>query len=223
MSVNLVISDNAHRYGLDNFSEPTAGRDRARLGSLDLVVESFPYIEALQSGDRVRSISQYSNGFDLDVFSTFDFYYGFIVDAAVLTGPIASEVVWTLTGDIGVSPYSYATDFANSAVFSGDDTIVGNNFNNTLEGWRGNDRIDGLRGTDTVVFSGFHSQYAIARSGAAINTSGPDGFDALLNVERLQFDNYTLAYDTNGTAGQAYRLPHESAEQRQRRSGPTPD
>lgn len=206
MSVNLVLSDNAHSYGLDNFYEATAGRDRARLGSLDVVVESFPYIEALQSGDMVRSISQYSNGFDLDVFSTFDFYYGFIVDAAVLTGPIASDVVWTLTGDIGVSPYSYVTDLANSAVFSGDDVIVGNNFNNTLEGWRGNDHINGLNGTDTVVFFGFYSEYAIARSGAAIDTSGPDGMDALLNVERLQFDDYTLAYDTNGTAGQAYRL-----------------
>ena len=40
----------------------------------------------------------------------------------------------------------------------------------------------------------------------ADSVSGRDGSDTLINVERLQFSDKSIAFDTSGDAGQAYRL-----------------
>ncbi|WP_436001158.1 DUF4214 domain-containing protein, partial [Rhizobium sp. LjRoot30] len=40
----------------------------------------------------------------------------------------------------------------------------------------------------------------------ADNISGRDGMDRLSNIERVRFADGTLAFDTDGNAGQAYRI-----------------
>jgi len=74
-----------------------------------------------------------------------------------------------------------------------------------------NDQIDGGAGTDTVIFSGNKADYTIALANGVISvtdsvTTGGDGHDTLVNVERIQFADYGVAFDIDGTAGQAYRL-----------------
>jgi len=72
----------------------------------------------------------------------------------------------------------------------------------------GNDRIDGGDGLDTLFLSGVRSGYTISgalHTGNAV-VNGPDGVDVLTGVERLHFQDGTLALDTAGHAGQAYRL-----------------
>ncbi|GGK18211.1 DUF4214 domain-containing protein [Salinarimonas ramus] len=92
----------------------------------------------------------------------------------------------------------------------GADELAGAGGNDRLEGGRGDDAIDGGAGRDAAVFSGARGEYAVTSGAAGLivsdTTSGRDGIDRLTNVERLVFTDSTLAFDFDGTAGQAYRL-----------------
>ncbi|WP_172124362.1 MULTISPECIES: DUF4214 domain-containing protein [unclassified Devosia] len=95
---------------------------------------------------------------------------------------------------------------------SGGDTMFGLGGNDRFTGGGGNDRIDGGAGLDFALFGGAHEQYGVTTFGANgvdvvdLSASSPDGSDSLTGVERLGFDDGTLAFDLGGTAGQAYRL-----------------
>lgn len=91
----------------------------------------------------------------------------------------------------------------------GNDILQGGIGNDTLVGGRGNDTLDGGPGIDTAVFSGVFSNYIFSKANGTttiIDTKGLDGTDTLVNVERLQFSDSTIALDISGTAGQAYRI-----------------
>jgi len=68
--------------------------------------------------------------------------------------------------------------------------------------------LDGKEGTDTVVFGGQRAAYAITPDGANWSVVDPQnaGETLLVNVERLQFSDQTVALDIAGNAGDAYRL-----------------
>ena len=88
-----------------------------------------------------------------------------------------------------------------------DNTLVGNAGANRLTGGTGNDTLDGGAGLDTAVFSGSKAGYTLTRTSSGMTAaSAADGTDALINIERLQFTDKTLAFDLDGNAGQAYRL-----------------
>lgn len=102
-------------------------------------------------------------------------------------------------------------------ILSGNDTINGSAFDDVLLGYGGNDIIKpgaghntvyGGDGVDTVVLSGNASQYSITANGdiIAANKNDNSSFNNLNQVERLHFDDGTLAFDTSGDAGQAYRI-----------------
>jgi Ca2+-binding RTX toxin-like protein len=95
----------------------------------------------------------------------------------------------------------------------GNDTITGSSGNEVLYAFGGNDRLIGGKGDDTLyggkgvdtaVFSGVRSAYQISANKTTV--MGPDGTDTLIDIERLEFDDVTIALDISGTAGQAYRL-----------------
>jgi serralysin len=93
------------------------------------------------------------------------------------------------------------------------DSLAGTSHNDTLQGDGGNDTINGGSGLDTAVFRGARSQYAVtgqpdpaAHAFTVRDSSGADGLDSLVDVERIHFGDGWLALDTDGTAGQAYRL-----------------
>lgn len=73
----------------------------------------------------------------------------------------------------------------------------------------GNNAIDGGAGIDTLVYAGARADYTVSKEvwGYGVtDKSGVGGHDAAINVERLQFSDDYLALDTDGTAGQVFRL-----------------
>lgn len=89
----------------------------------------------------------------------------------------------------------------------GDDIIYGQEGNDTIRGGPGNDFINGGTGIDTAIFSGIRDIHGISGDMARRIVASPeDGQDTLVDVERLQFLDGTLAFDTKENAGQAYRL-----------------
>jgi Ca2+-binding RTX toxin-like protein len=82
------------------------------------------------------------------------------------------------------------------------DELVGDAHDNRLGGLGGIDVIDGAGGTDAALFTGDRAAYAIARTFFGVySVSGPDGSDALSNIERFEFSDRKLAVDL--AAGQA--------------------
>jgi hypothetical protein len=86
----------------------------------------------------------------------------------------------------------------------------------TVEGSAGNDIFlakfenaifDGGEGRDTVVYDGKRGDFVVTRYGdGSVTVFDGTYIQALSSIERLQFDDGTLAFDFDGTAGQAYRL-----------------
>jgi hypothetical protein len=71
-------------------------------------------------------------------------------------------------------------------------------------------RVSGGAGIDLAIFSGQRSAYAVAASTSATGDSVVSAIggaaDTLSGVERIRFDDASVALDINGNAGQAYRL-----------------
>jgi hypothetical protein len=83
-----------------------------------------------------------------------------------------------------------------------DDVMVGNALPNTLTGRAGNDWIDGGAGTDTAVFSGKRADYLVSSGFGNVFIAAGDGvsgFDTLRNIERVVFDDVSLALDVGAT------------------------
>ncbi|MES2128186.1 MAG: DUF4214 domain-containing protein [Pseudomonadota bacterium] len=70
------------------------------------------------------------------------------------------------------------------------------------------DSIDGGGGQDTVVEAGARAAYVVTINAgvASVQATASGKLDTLVNVERLQFADTTVALDIDGVAGQAYRL-----------------
>lgn len=92
-----------------------------------------------------------------------------------------------------------------------DDALYGNDLANLLKGNGGNDTLDGRAGLDQVVFNLKKTDIMLTK-GVGDNEwfvdakDGRSGSAQLLNIERVVLTDCTIALDTNGTAGQAYRI-----------------
>jgi len=84
-----------------------------------------------------------------------------------------------------------------------DDVLRGGDADDRLTARAGDDHMDGGRGTDTAVFHGHRDAYTITRvNDDTLHVSGQDGQDMLQNIERLQFDDHSVAFDlSSGQAG----------------------
>ena len=110
-----------------------------------------------------------------------------------------------------VEPYRFTGSPAADVLIgtASADTLSGLAGDDVLIGLAGNDSIDGGAGIDTSVYSGNRATHTVTRVGSSLTVahpSGADGTDTLVNVERLQFADFNLAFDVNGNAGQTYRL-----------------
>lgn len=112
-------------------------------------------------------------------------------------------------GDAGANTITGLATADFIAGFDGADRLFGAGGNDLMVGGRGNDFIDGGAGRDTAAFqsAGGGATYFRTATGVSV-TTGLDGTDELVSVERLQFSNGTLALDVGAgeTAGMAYRL-----------------
>lgn len=116
----------------------------------------------------------------------------------------------------GVDVYgSYSHDYLRGS--KGDDHIEAYSGSDTIINSAGNDYINGGSDLDFLIMAGDIDEYNI--SGSLNNFMvkdklGEEGTDHVVQVERLLFDDYALAFDVNGAAGQAYRL-YQAAFNRQ--------
>jgi hypothetical protein len=95
--------------------------------------------------------------------------------------------------------------------FDGDDDLFSSIGNDLLVGGKGNDQIDGGEGIDTSLYSSSKLGFLIQASGNLIivnDSQGDEGIDSLLNIERLEFSDVKVAFDTGSTenAGLTARL-----------------
>ena len=106
--------------------------------------------------------------------------------------------------------------------FDGNDTIRGGGGNDDLLGGAGNDTLDGGAGTnylmgdngsndiglDMAIMAGAKADYTISHDAQWLHVTAKSGFsdDRLTGIERISFTDGTLALDTSGAAGQAYRI-----------------
>jgi Ca2+-binding RTX toxin-like protein len=90
----------------------------------------------------------------------------------------------------------------------GDDHLSGGDGDDILDGRTGNDTLDGGAGLDTVVVADIWAHADIQRDGGTVTLHRIDDgtYTTLVDVERLQFSDYHVALDIDGTAGEAYRL-----------------
>lgn len=109
------------------------------------------------------------------------------------------------TGNLAIA---YGAVIENAIGGSGNDRIVGNDAANRLQGGGGDDTLDGGAGLDTAVYAGRLSGFVVGMSGAGVavaDRSGVQGADTLTSIERVRFDDKSLALDLSGNAGVVVR------------------
>jgi hypothetical protein len=104
----------------------------------------------------------------------------------------------------------YETTALASQMMPGSTHITATARNDTIAQNKADNIIDGGAGLDKVVYSKAASSYVttLGADGSVTvrDTTGADGTDTLVNVERLHFTDTDVAFDVAGTAGQAYRV-----------------
>jgi hypothetical protein len=100
----------------------------------------------------------------------------------------------------------------------GPDVIIGNEQANKLSGGAGNDSLTGNAGNDTLdggadldiaIYSGIRSNYTLTKTNSTYtirDTTGTDGTDSLINIERLKFSDISLALDLDNHAGEVVKI-----------------
>ena len=93
---------------------------------------------------------------------------------------------------------------------TGDDQIFSSLGDDTVYGESGNDKIDGGNGYDVAGYLGRRSDYVISRIANEITVQDAirsrDGTDTLVQIEKIQFSDSVVTFDTAGNAGMAFRL-----------------
>nr|WP_260115510.1 DUF4214 domain-containing protein [Pseudoduganella ginsengisoli] len=138
----------------------------------------------------------------------------YYVDASWVQGALSSQqkVSLGILEDLGSNKVVVTAGTARGDQLdgtAGDDDMYGMSGNDSLFGGRGNDFLDGGWGTDSAYYLGRHSDYAVAKDGDGFRVTdkvGTEGSDLLVNVERLDFSDVSVALDIDGAGGQAYRL-----------------
>ena len=104
------------------------------------------------------------------------------------------------------------------------DTLYGDFQGNKITGDAGNDNIDGGLDTDAAVYLAARANYTVDKTDSGltvIDTTGTEGTDSLIAIERLQFTDVSLAFDTDAAnnAGGIYRLYKAALNRTPRFSG----
>jgi len=132
--------------------------------------------------------------------------------------PFDVQQLLPLTAAQASAQFSYRLSFlsGNDSFFSArtgtaPDQVQGLDGSDVFAGYGGVDTFDGGNGRDTAIYRGRAFEYTISptannRCTVRDNVGQRDDTDNLINVERLQFSDFTVALDTTGTAGQAYRV-----------------
>jgi serralysin len=207
--MQLQINESAHWKGIDDLASTSP--DSSAWRTADAFDPSWGRGE-LYVGESGDVTTYYTSGFDSDthLFAS-TAWTDTVTDLVMYAG---ATPVWQMHGAVEVDTSHSYPGVNMAALLSGNDTIIGNSWDNKLEGFTGNDYVEGGGGTDTAVFFGDLARYTYTLDGSLIHTFGPDGHDTLVGISRLEFDDWGVAFDIDGTAGEAYRL-YQAAFDRQ--------
>ena len=99
---------------------------------------------------------------------------------------------------------------------SGDDELWGNDANNHLQGNLGVNVLLGGKGIDTAVYTGNYSNYSITPKDGIYTVENLQGsqYDALSGIERLAFNNVTMALSVDGLAEDAVTAQYTALAQK---------
>lgn len=116
-----------------------------------------------------------------------------------LTPGHLSSVGVTANGILATNNLALAlgSNIENAIGTAFDDVLLGNDLANQLTGGNGNDWIDGGKGVDAAIFVGARSDFLISTAfGNTFITArdGTSGFDTLVNIETLRFNDQTLTF-----------------------------
>ncbi|HSW04264.1 DUF4214 domain-containing protein [Aquabacterium sp.] len=122
------------------------------------------------------------------------------------------DVVWSLLKIL--SYYNPLTDHwdlegLHDYLFREADWFDGSEGDDWFAGRGGDDVLQGGGGIDVAAYSGARSDFTLSRTAEAwqlADTRGSEGTDTLAGVERLQFQDSSLALDLAGHAGTVARL-----------------
>jgi serralysin len=120
-------------------------------------------------------------------------------------------VIADLTVGIGVNAFGGTDTFVSIENLVGsefDDILCGNAANNVFMGGLGNDFIIGMDGLDVAVIADARAAYAIWNGGKRTTIMGAQGTDMLEGVERVRFNDRSVALDLNMSeaAGDTVRI-----------------
>ena len=130
------------------------------------------------------------------------FSYGISNDIYTITSPLDRIAEGPRGGiDSVFASVSYTLpEHVENIILTGGANLnaTGNAGNNVMRGNSGNNIFDGQDGIDTAVFSGPMANYTISAgpNSSRIVSSAADGTDKLISIERLQFADAMLAFDT---------------------------
>lgn len=189
------------------------GLFRADWGPLDVLALRHLYgAKATSSGDNV-----YSLGSDRAAAQTLivDDGGNDTIDASSYGVGVSINLAQGKLSSVGVSPDGRSA-VENLAILEGsvienargtdrDDVLTGNEANNRLTGGLGNDWLDGGGGSDTAVFAGRLSDYRIFNSLGQVLVEardGTSGFDTLVGIEKLSFQDQTIDVDSVTVQGE---------------------
>lgn len=125
----------------------------------------------------------------------------------IWSGGSSSEVYYGAVGDDLLHG-----SFGNDDLYGGNDNdnLYGDEGDDHLIGSNGDDHIYGGSGTDEASYEGRFAEYSLARTATGIQLSDSDtlrdGDDVLESVERIHFEDVSVAFDADGAVGEAYRL-----------------
>jgi serralysin len=112
---------------------------------------------------------------------------------------------------------NFGTVIENLVGGHGNDYLAGNSVANSIDGGDGNDTLAGGAGSDTLMggngidqanYDGAVADFVVDANPLAqtVMDKATGEVDALYSVERLHFNDESVALDIDGDAGQAYRL-----------------
>lgn len=191
MAMTFVMQEAAVRYGL------AWAFDDAVLGSATSNVVGDGV-----TGDPQQLVIDTANGFEMRFSMVFQDDSHAVVNQVTCTAP-DGELMWIATGAEAVTPDTFTLE----GIFAGDDSLTGNSGANVFAADLGQDTIDGGGGIDHMVYAVASTAAVVTPTGNGVVTvSTASGTDTLVNVERIDFTDESIAFDVNGPAGEAYRL-----------------
>ena len=135
------------------------------------------------------------------------------INAAAVSKSVRLDLVGGNKSNGGSGDFTVASGsiIENAIGGLGNDTLMGNAVNNslrgnagndTMSGGAGNDTIDGGSGIDTALYTGTRAGFTLTKTASGVNlvdNLGPEGTDALSNVERFKFSDGRIALDVGAT------------------------